>query len=59
MRCGVSHERPRPRGGVSCVGIFLRDPSPHVRAFRRKPRKTPNDYVDKRDRGLKLAPPVF
>ena len=41
------------------VGVFLRDPSPYLREFRRKPRKTPNGYVDKRDQGLNLAPPVY
>ena len=40
-------------------GVFLRDPSPYIREFRRKTRKTPNGKVDKRDRGLNLAPPVF
>ena len=38
---------PRPRqerteGGMPSVGILLRDPSPYLREFRRKPRKTPN-----------------
>ena len=46
-------------GGVPSVGVFLRYPSPYLREFRRKPRKTPNGWVDKRDRGLNLAPPVF
>ena len=29
-------------GGVPSVGIFLRDPSPYLLEFWRKPRKTPN-----------------
>ena len=35
---------PGPFGGVPSVGggVFLRDPSPYLREFRRKPRKTPN-----------------
>ena len=38
--------------------IFLRDPSPYLRKFQRKPRKTPNSQVDKRDWGLNLALPI-
>ena len=45
-------------GVVSLVGIFLRNPSPYLREFRRKPQKTPNDQVKKRDQGLNLATPV-
>ena len=33
---------PLPIGGMPSVGVFLRDPSPYLRGFRRKPRKTPN-----------------
>ena len=33
---------PRPIGGLPSMGVFLRDPSPYLRKFRRKPRKTPN-----------------
>ena len=29
-------------GGMPSVGVFLRDPGPYLREFRRKPRKTPN-----------------
>ena len=29
-------------GGVLSVGVFLRDPSPYLGEFRRKPLKTPN-----------------
>ena len=49
---------PRPVGGEPSAGVFLRDPSPYLREFRRKPRKTPNDWVDKRDRELNPTPPV-
>ena len=45
--------------GMPSVGVFLREPSPYFRELRRKPRKTLNAYVDKRDRGLNLAPSVF
>ena len=46
-------------GGMPSVGVSLRDPSPYLSEFRRKPRKTTNGWVDKRDRGLNLVPPVF
>ena len=29
---------PRPIGGMPSVGVFLMDPSPYLREFRRKPR---------------------
>ena len=45
-------------GRVPSVGVFLRDPRPYLRKFQRKPRRTPNGYADKHDRGLNLAPPV-
>ena len=32
---------PRPIGGMPSDGIFLRDPSPYLPMFWRKPRKTP------------------
>ena len=41
--------------GMPSVEIFLRDPSPHIREFRRKPWKTPKGLVDKRDLVLNLA----
>ena len=41
------------------VGFLLSDPSPYLREFQRKPRKTLKDYVDKRDRGMSLAPLVY
>ena len=50
---------PGPTGGLSFVGVFLCNSSPYLLEFQRKPRKTPNNEVDKRDRGLNLAPPVF
>ena len=34
--------RGKPIGGVLSVGVILRNPSPYLRVFRRKPRKTPN-----------------
>ena len=39
--------------------VFQRDSSPYLSKFRRKPRKTPNGKVDKRDRGMNLAPPIY
>ena len=50
---------PGPIGGVSSVVGFLRDPSPYLREFRRKPRKIPYGWVDKRDRELHLALPAY
>ena len=44
-------------GGMPSMGVFLRDPSPHLCKFWRKPLKTSNGLVDKRDRGLNLALP--
>ena len=55
----LSHEGPRSLSGMPSGGIFLRDPSPYLREFLSKPRKTPNGLVDKRDRELNLAPPVY
>ena len=46
-------------GGVPSLGAFLRDSRTYLREFRRKPRKTLSSQVDKRDRGLNLAPPVY
>ena len=48
-----------PVGGAPSVGVFLRDSSPYLREFRRKPLKTSNDYVDNRDWGLILPPLVY
>ena len=46
--------------GMPSMGVFLRDPNPYLRKFRRKPRKTPNGYkVDKRDRESNSPPPVY
>ena len=56
----LSQEGPRPMGGMPSLRVFLRDPSPYLREFRRKSRKTPNGLVDKPiDQGLNLALPVF
>ena len=33
---------PGPIGGMPSVGVFLRDRSPYLSEFLRKPRKTPN-----------------
>ena len=40
------------------MGAFLRYPRLYLHEFRTKARKTPNGKVDKRDRGMNLAPPV-
>ena len=40
--CRLSHEGPGQFVGCPPWGVFLRDPSPYLREFRRKPRKTPN-----------------
>ena len=40
-------------------GVFLRDPIPYLREFRRKPQKTPNGQVDKSDQRMNLAIPVY
>ena len=50
---------PGPIGGVPSMRVFLRNPSPYLRKFRRKPRKTQNGWVDMRERNLKLTLPVF
>ena len=34
---------PGPTVGMSSMAIFLKNPSPYLREFRRKPRKNPND----------------
>ena len=50
---------PGSRGGMPSVGVFLRDTSPYLREFWRKPRKTMNGFVDKRDRELNSVPLVY
>ena len=45
--------------GMSSGSVFLRDPNPYLHEFRRKPRKTPNGQVDKRDWELNSVPPVY
>ena len=47
---------------VDCLawgGVFLRDPSPYIREFRKKTPKTPKSYVDKRERWMNLVSPVY
>ena len=39
------NKRPVTIDGMSSVGIFLRDPSPYLREFRRKPLKIQNGYA--------------
>ena len=46
-------------GGELSVGAFLWDPSPYLGEVRRKPQKTLSGWVDKQERGLNLAPPVY
>ena len=53
------HIGPGPMGKYPPWGVFLRNPVPYFREFRRKSQKTANGYVDKRDRGSNLAHPVF
>ena len=53
----LSHWGRRPMAGMPCVAVFLRDPNPYLREFRKIPQKTSNDLVNKRDRGLKLTLP--
>ena len=43
---------PGTTGGMPSVGVFLRDPNLYLCEFRRKPRKTPNDWVNKRSRDI-------
>ena len=50
---------PGHTGEVPSVGVFLRDSTPYLCEFRRKPWKTPNGLVDKRKLGLNLALPVY
>ena len=48
LGCKVKACCPHVRlGPGSSMGIFLSDPSPYLREFRRKSRKTPNDWADK------------
>ena len=50
---------PWPTVVVPSKEIFLRNPNPYLSEFRRKPRKTSNNFVDKRDCGLNLASPIY
>ena len=51
---------PRPKGG-GCPAweMFLRDPSPYLGEFQKKPRKTPYDWIEKRNRKLSPACPAY
>ena len=44
-------------GRVPSFRVFLRDPSPYLRKFQRKQWKSPNVWIDKRDRDLNPASP--
>ena len=55
----VPFVEPGTIGGMPSVWFILRDPNPFLREFRRKSRKTPNDYVDKRDLESNPAPPIY
>ena len=46
-------------GWMSSGAVFLRDLNPYLREFRRKLQKTPKGSVDKRDRELNSAPPIY
>ena len=48
-----------PTRKVTSVEDFLIYPSAYLHEFRRKTQKTLNLYIDKRDRGLNPAPPVY
>ena len=52
-------EGPRIICGMHSLGVVLRDPSPHLREFWRKPRKTQNGYIHKRDRELISLLPLY
>ena len=47
------------RGKWPPWGVFLREPSPHLCEFRKKLWKIPNVKVDRCDRVLYPAPPVY
>ena len=47
------------RGECPQLGVFLRDPSPYLRNFRRKPLQTSNGQVNMCDGELNLAPPIY
>ena len=52
-------KEPRTTEKMPSVKLFLRDPTPYLPEFRRKLRKTPNGWIDKRDRELNPAPSVY
>ena len=41
-KANCPHVGPGPKGGMPSVGIFLRDPKPHLREIQKEPRKTQN-----------------
>ena len=47
VKADCLRDGPRPICGVPSVGVFLRDPSPYLSEFRRKPRKSPNGDFDR------------
>ena len=55
----IVSERHIPMGGMPSMESFLNDPSPYLREFRRITQKTPTGCVDKCDRGMNLAFPVY
>ena len=50
------HEEPGTLGGMPSLEVVLRDPNLYLPEYRRKPRKTLNGYVDKRDQKLNPRP---
>ena len=50
---------PRKVDRMISVEVFLRNPNPYLREFRRKRWKTPKGKVDKRDLELNQEPPVY
>ena len=41
-KANCPHVGAEPMGGMPSVEVFLKDPSPYLREFRRKPRQTQN-----------------
>ena len=50
---------PGPVVKVFSMGVILRDPGLYLREIWRNLRKTPNEKIDKRDRGLNLELLVY
>ena len=60
LGCGIKgncpHVGPGPAGGeCPSTGVFLRDPSPYLREFRRKTKKNSERLCDKRDGALMVG----